>query len=104
MRAGAWACVFCAGLVARCLGGVGAALTDHPVGQCVEVEQVDADVRRLDEGGQDLRDEPAGRTHLVDLGGGAELDGHATSVATRTAPDPVTSCSPDIHVGAPQRA
>ena len=40
----------------------------------VELEQVDADIGGLGEGGDDLADEAAGGSHLLDLGGGAELD------------------------------
>jgi hypothetical protein len=65
------------------VAGLGAALTDHPVRQRVEVEQVHPDVGGVLEGGKDVGDEAAGGTHLLDLGGGPELD-HAASLRPGT--------------------
>ena len=45
----------------------------------VELEQVHAHVGDLDQAGQDRRDELPRRTHLVQLSGSEELDGHAAN-------------------------
>ena len=56
------------------VAGLGAALLDHLVRERVEVEQVDADVGGVAQRDEDLGDEPAGRSHRLDLRGRAELD------------------------------
>ena len=48
--------------------------------ELVELEEVDAHVRLLGQRGDDVGDEAAGGAHLLDLGGGAELD-HRTTLA-----------------------
>ena len=65
------------------VAGLRPAVLDHLVGQGVEVEQVHPHVRGLGEPGEDLGDEAHGGTHLLDLGGRAQLDHGSPSLVER---------------------
>jgi len=60
------------------VAGLGTALADQVVRQCVELEQVHPDVGGGRQPGQHVGDEAAGRFHLLDLHSGSQLDHDAS--------------------------